>query len=46
VSIARAQYERIGQLVCEFAKFGAIGVAGLFITSAVYDLLSFTWGPP
>jgi putative flippase GtrA len=23
----------------EFAKFGVIGVAGLFITNAVYDLL-------
>ena len=39
MSFARAQYERFGQLVYEFAKFGVIGVAGLFITNAVYDLL-------
>lgn len=39
MSLARAQWERFGQLIREFAKFGAIGVAGLFITNAVYDLL-------
>jgi len=43
-SSARAQYERFGQLVYEFAKFGVIGVAGLFITNAVYDLLFLHWG--
>jgi hypothetical protein len=46
VSLARAQYERFGQLVCEFAEFGVIGVAGLFITNAVYDpakLAVFSW---
>ncbi len=39
MSFARAQRERFGQLIYEFAKFGVIGVAGLFITNAVYDLL-------
>jgi putative flippase GtrA len=39
VSLARAEYERFRQLIDEFAKFGVIGVAGLFITNAVYDLL-------
>jgi putative flippase GtrA len=39
VSLARAQYERFGPLIWEFAKFGVVGVAGLFITNAVYDLL-------
>jgi putative flippase GtrA len=38
VSLARAQYERFRQLIYEFAKFAVIGVAGLFITNAVYDL--------
>jgi putative flippase GtrA len=39
MSWARAQYERFGQLFSEFAKFGVIGVSGLFITNGVYDLL-------
>jgi putative flippase GtrA len=39
VSLARALYERFGQLIYEFAKFGVIGVVGLFITNAVYCLL-------
>jgi putative flippase GtrA len=39
VTSVRAQYERFGQLIGEFAKFGVVGVAGLFITNAVYDLL-------
>jgi putative flippase GtrA len=39
VSLVRAQYERFRQLIYEFAKFGVIGVAGLVITNAVYDLL-------
>jgi putative flippase GtrA len=38
MSVARATYERFGQPMYEFAKFGVIGVAGLFITNAVYDL--------
>jgi putative flippase GtrA len=39
LSSARAKYARFRQLVYEFAKFGVVGVAGLFITNAVYDLL-------
>ena len=39
VAVARAQYERFRQLIDEFAKFAVIGVAGVFITNAVYDLL-------
>jgi putative flippase GtrA len=38
-ALARAQYERFRSLIHEFAKFGVIGVAGVFITNAVYDLL-------
>ena len=39
MSLARGQYERFRELICEFAKFGVVGVAGVFITNAVYDLL-------
>jgi putative flippase GtrA len=39
MAFARAQYERFRQLIHEFAKFGVIGVAGVFITNGVYDLL-------
>jgi len=39
VSIARALYERFKQLIHEFAKFGVVGVIGLFITNGGYDLL-------
>jgi putative flippase GtrA len=39
VSFSRALYERFGRLIYEFAKFAVVGVAGLFITNAVYDLL-------
>ena len=39
VALARAQYERLQSLIHEFAKFAVIGVAGVFITNAVYDLL-------
>ena len=35
----RAQYERFRSPIDEFAKFAVIGVAGVFITNAVYDLL-------
>lgn len=45
MSFARALYERFGQLVYELAKFGVIGVAGLFIINAVYDLLFLHLGP-
>jgi len=39
VALARAHYERFRSLIHEFAKFAMIGVAGVFITNAVYDLL-------
>ena len=38
-ALARAHYERFRQLIHEFARFAVIGVAGVFITNAVYDLL-------
>jgi len=39
VALARVQYERFQSLIHEFAKFAVIGVAGVFITNGVYDLL-------
>jgi putative flippase GtrA len=39
VTSVRARYAQVRQLIREFAKFGVVGVAGLFITNAVYDLL-------
>ena len=44
VTFARAQYERFRQLINEFAKFGVIGVAGVFITNAIYDVLNLHLG--
>jgi putative flippase GtrA len=44
VTFARAQYERFRQLIYEFAKFAVIGVTGVFITNAVYDLLDIHLG--
>ena len=39
VALARAQYERFRSPIHQFAKFAVIGVAGVVITNAVYDLL-------
>ena len=39
VALGRAQYERFRSPIHEFAKFAVIGVTGVFITNAVYDLL-------
>jgi len=39
VATARALYERFRRLIAEFAKFAVVGIAGVFITNAVYDLL-------
>ena len=36
---AQVTYERFRQISREFAKFAVIGVAGVFITNAVYDAL-------
>jgi putative flippase GtrA len=44
VTFARAQYERFRQLINEFAKFGVIGVAGVFITNAIYGVLNVHLG--
>jgi putative flippase GtrA len=44
VTFARAQYERFRQLTYEFAKFAVIGVAGVFITNGVYELLFINLG--
>lgn len=35
----RTLYERLKQPVYEFAKFAVVGIAGVFITNAVYGLL-------
>jgi hypothetical protein len=39
-----AWYERFRQLGYEFAKFPVIGITGVFITNADYDLLFFHLG--
>lgn len=39
MAFARGLYERFGQVIFEFAKFGMVGVTGLFITNAVYGML-------
>jgi len=39
VAFERRQYERFRRLVPEFAKFAVIGIAGVFVTNGVYDLL-------
>ena len=39
MTFARTQYERFRQLSYEFAKFAVVGVVGVVITNAVYDLL-------
>ena len=39
MTLARAQYARLRQVTCEFAKFAVIGVTGVLITNAVYGLL-------
>lgn len=44
MTFARAQYERSRQLTSEFAKFAVVGVAGVPITNAVYDLLNLHLG--
>ncbi len=44
MTLARVQYERLRRLVSEFAKFGVVGVTGVFITNGVYDLLNLHLG--
>jgi putative flippase GtrA len=39
VAFGRTQFERFRQPVREFAKFAVIGIAGVFVTNGVYDLL-------
>ena len=54
MAVATALYVRFRQLIDEFAKFAIIGIAGVFVTNAVYDLLNlhlglgrqFVWGAP
>ena len=43
-TFGQALYERFRQPVFEFTKFGAVGIAGVFITNTVYDLLYFHCG--
>jgi putative flippase GtrA len=42
--IARAVHERCRQLSYEFAKFAVVGIAGVFVTNGVYDLLCLHLG--
>jgi putative flippase GtrA len=44
MTFVRMQYERFRQLTYEFAKFAVIGVAGVFITNGVYELLFINLG--
>jgi putative flippase GtrA len=39
VTLVRDLYERFRHLIHEAAKFGVVGIVGVFITNAVYDLL-------
>ena len=39
VSGGRTRYERFRQPVREFGKFAAVGIAGVFVTNGVYELL-------
>ncbi|TVZ05316.1 GtrA family protein [Trebonia kvetii] len=39
VARGRTRYERLRQPVREFGKFAAVGIAGVFVTNGVYDLL-------
>jgi len=39
VAFGRTQYARFRQPVHEFAKFAVVGIAGVFVTNGVYDLL-------
>lgn len=42
--VIRGPVKRLRGLACEFAKFGVVGVAGVFIANAVYDLLDVRHG--
>ncbi len=42
--VPRSLYRRFRRTVYEFAKFAVVGVAGVFIANAAYDLLCFHWG--
>ena len=44
MTFARSQYQRLRQLIDEFAKFAVIGIAGVFITNGIYDLLNLHLG--
>jgi putative flippase GtrA len=44
MAFAPALYERFRQLIYEFAKFGVVGIAGVFVTNGVYDLFNFHLG--
>ena len=39
MALAQALYRRYRRPVHEFAKFAIVGIAGVFITNAIYDLL-------
>ncbi len=44
MAVVHALYERFRQIIHEFAKFGVIGVIGLFITNIGYALLHGRFG--
>jgi putative flippase GtrA len=43
-AFAQALYERFRHPAYEFAKFAVVGIAGVFVTNAVYDLLNLHLG--
>ena len=43
-AMVRALSKRLRGIACEFAKFGVVGVTGVFIANAVYDLLDVRYG--
>jgi putative flippase GtrA len=44
VIAAGVPHERFRRLIAEFARFAIVGIAGVFVTNAVYDLLYFHFG--
>ena len=44
MALAQALYRRYRRPVHEFAKFAVVGIAGVFITNASYDLLCVRHG--
>ena len=45
MALEQTLYRRFRQPVYEFTKFAVVGITGVLITSAVYDLLYLHYGP-